>query len=104
MAILSIWAAGQANVNPGIICVMWLVNPVLMSLGDLILFKQKLKVFHFVGIMFIIICGLLISLGKTDENLEVSEQANLPVWAAVLISSLTGFYFTAYSLFTKHLC
>ena len=68
LAYLSVWAAYQSKTNPGIICVIWLINPIMMSIGDLILFGQKLKLYHIIGIISIVVCGSIISLSKNVET------------------------------------
>ena len=104
MAYLSIWAAYQAQINPGVICIIWLINPIIMAIGDLLIFGQKLKMYHIIGILSIVACGVFISLSKNADLALLADEPILPVWAAVLIAALTGTIFNCHQLFLKHLC
>ena len=77
----------------------------MMAIGDLLVFGQKLKIHHIIGIISVVVCGSLISLSQNKgDQISYLDEAILPVWVAVLISALAGCFFTVHSLFMKHLC
>ena len=105
LAYVSLWVAYLAQVNPGIICVLWLTNPITMAIADLYIYGQRSKLYHIIGILSIVVCGSLISFAKNQNEAEIlGDEPALPVWAAVLVGALTGCFYTVHQLFTKHLC
>lgn len=59
---MTIWTAGLANVNAGVVTVIWSAMPIFNAIADYLLFKGKLERHHWIGMIMIIICSALISL------------------------------------------
>lgn len=62
MAFMTMWFADLAQVNVGLITVIWSINPLYMAAVDYFLFNTKLKCFHLVGTILIVGCTILLSL------------------------------------------
>ena len=74
MAFVTMWFANLANVNPGIVTVIWALGPLYMALADRCFYKQELFVHHWIGMSFIIICAVLIALsGVISPESELGE-------------------------------
>lgn len=60
----------KADINLGISTIIWRVNVFVLALADFIFYGQKLKYFHIVGLVFITICTILVSIEgiKNDES------------------------------------
>ena len=62
MAFMTMWFADLAQINVGVITVIWSINPLYMAAVDYFLFKIKLKYFHFIGTIMIVGCTVLLAL------------------------------------------
>lgn len=62
IAITTMWFAALANVNIGLITVIWAVNPFFMSVADYLIFKHSLKYFHWIGLVAIVGSTIILSL------------------------------------------
>ena len=76
MAFLTMYFSALAKMNVGLITTLWSVNPLFMAIMDRIMFKTKLQVFHVFGMVFIVICTVMLSLSgyfnpKTPEEVEL---------------------------------
>ena len=70
MAILTMWFSGLARINVGVITTIWAVNPLFLAIFDSIIFKQKLFYYHYIGMLSIVGCTLIISLSRLFYNNE----------------------------------
>ena len=114
MAFVTMWFANLANVNPGIITVIWALGPLYTALADRWLFHQKLQSYHYVGMVLIITCAILIALSPIISPPEVpvvvGEFGELkPVvtalgsWAPVLMAVFTPVAFAINGMMVKHM-
>ena len=62
MAFLTMYFAGLSNVNTGVIITIWSVNPLFMAICDYFIFDVKLKYYHLIGTVCIVICIVVLSL------------------------------------------
>ena len=116
------WFAALANINVGLITVIWSINPLYMAAVDYFLFKTKLKSFHLVGTILIVACTVLLSLKpvlvKEEPGVEstethkpviseapkiVEEGKFLPSWMPVLFGILTPITFCTNSVMLRFL-
>ena len=108
MAFVTMWFANLAEVNPGIITVIWALGPLYSGLADRIFYKTELKAFHWIGMVMIILCAILIALSGVlvqepiDED-AVVEVAVLGSWAPVIMAALTPICFAASAIIVKHM-
>ena len=77
----------------------------MATIYDSIIYKQKLKYFHYLGIASIVACTVVISLSKVGVEEDIGEDVSalLPAWVPVLIAILTAVVFTMYFAWVKHL-
>ena len=47
--------------NVGVMATLWSADPLFMSISDYLIYGQKLKLFHIVGMFAIIGCSLVLS-------------------------------------------
>ena len=101
------WFANLAQVNPGIVTVIWALGPLYMALAEICILGKGLKPFHWVGTILIIICAILIALSgvvkppEEEGNLVEKEEALLGAWAPVLLAIITPIWFTTSGLLVK---
>ena len=94
------WFAALANVNVGLITVIWAVNPFFMSVADYFIFRNGMRYYHWIGLMAIVFSTIILSIRplftKNEEYdlQKVKKNAVIPIWMAVLISFLTAICFT----------
>tara|TARA_B110000285_G_C14933187_1_gene518311 strand:+ start:126 stop:554 length:429 start_codon:yes stop_codon:yes gene_type:complete len=106
---LTMYFATDAGINVGVVTVIWSVNPLLMALADRIIYKTKLKYYHYVGLLAIMICTIVIALvgaGKSPsaeiKAIELYEtKEKTPAWIPVLFGIVTPCMFTTNGMFTK---
>ena len=66
--------ATEAGINVGLITVIWSVNPLLMAIADRIIYKTHLKYYHYIGLIAIMICTIIIALfGGAKADIKVIE-------------------------------
>ena len=58
------WFAERAKINVGVITCIWSLNPLFMAIFDWILFDVKLKYFHIIGTIALVIAVLSISFNE----------------------------------------
>ena len=70
---VSIWLASLANINAGIITVIWSATPLFQAIADRLLFGDKLKYNHWIGMLLIFTCSVLLGL----QSYIIKDQNNL---------------------------
>lgn len=101
--------ATEAGINVGVVTVIWSVNPLLMAMADRIIYKTQLKYYHYIGLLSIMICTVIIALlgsGKTPtaevKAIEVYvKKEKCPAWIPVVFGLVTPCMFTTNGMFTK---
>lgn len=96
----------RANINVGVITIIWSIDPIFMAIVDKILFGQKLMYNHIIGILSMLACCIAISLsdyfdGNSSKDLDLIKSS--PTWVAVLFGVITPIGFTAFQAHIKHL-
>ena len=72
MAFLTMYFSALAHINVGIIATMWSITPLFMAIIDCCIFKEKLEYCHFIGMVSIIACTIVLSLGGViKQNLPI---------------------------------
>ena len=61
---LSIHFGLLANVNVGVISILWRMNVLMMAFADYFINGQKLKIYHKIGMVSILACAICIGLSK----------------------------------------
>jgi drug/metabolite transporter (DMT)-like permease len=110
MAFVTMWFANLAEVNPGIITVIWALGPLYMAAAERCMYKIALQAHHWIGVSFIVICAILIALSGVLGNpaepkivTELTEVPVLPAWAPVVMAVLTPIWFTTSGILVKHM-
>ena len=68
MAFNTMFFAALCHINAGIITTVWSVDPLFMAIGDYCFFKTKLQYYHYIGMISIIICTVVLSLNGVLNN------------------------------------
>jgi drug/metabolite transporter (DMT)-like permease len=90
------------------ITTIWTVYPLYSALADRLMFKTRLKYYHWVGMLCMIACSCAIS-GQGIINqmkalhTEIVVFQKVPTWIPVLFGLLTPVTFTVVAIITKHL-
>lgn len=58
----TVYFAGKAGINIGIITILWCIDPVYLAIADFFLNGQRLNYNHFIGIFIMLCCSVIISL------------------------------------------
>jgi drug/metabolite transporter (DMT)-like permease len=103
--------ATEAGLNVGVVTVIWSVNPLLMAFADRVIYKTYLKYYHYIGLMSIMICTIIIAIGGSDKapvaNNNVIKLTGIkekcPAWIPVLFGIVTPCVFCTNGMFTKKL-
>ena len=74
MAFLTMYFSALAKMNVGLITTLWSVNPLFNAIMDRIMFDEKLKAYHAIGMIFIVICTALLSLSSVLKKPEVELE------------------------------
>jgi len=80
-----------ANLNTGIVITIWAINPFTSALMDFCIYRSPLQQHHLVGMVFLIMCAVFVSVsgGKDaapNSPTEIIKEAALPAWCAILCS------------------
>lgn len=59
------WTAHLANINVGVISVIWSMTPLLQAIVDYFLFKEKLKYNLWIGMILMVFTSALLSMQST---------------------------------------
>ena len=62
MAFLTMWFASLADINVGVVTVIWSVNPLFMAIMDFCVYKVGLECYHLAGTLAIVACTIILSL------------------------------------------
>ena len=57
----------------GLITTIWSVNPLFLAIMDAIVFSQKLKYFHVIGMISIVICTVVLSISGVVNTEGMAE-------------------------------
>ena len=61
---MTMWLATKADINVGVITCIWSINPLFIAILDYFIFSYRLRYYHVIGMVSLILCGLSISLTK----------------------------------------
>ena len=100
----------MAGINVGVIIVIWSINPLMISFCDRLIYKTHLKYYHYIGLIFIMVCTIIIALlgGDKTPKTEIKAIATLekkekcPAWIPVVFGIVTPIMFSINGMFTKH--
>lgn len=62
--------AALAQINVGLITTIWSINPLFIAIMDYLLFRQKLRYYHLIGTVSIVICTVVLSLSGVLDSGE----------------------------------
>jgi len=97
-AIESLFSAVYANINTGVITIIWRSSVFMAAFADYILFGQKLKYYHWIGLVSCVTCTVLIGLSKVVTP-EVKDSKNdvvalFPAWVPILLALMMAIMLT----------
>lgn len=104
--VLSLLYAQYAEVNQGVITSIFSLTSFLLAVAGVCLFHEKMKSYHYAGILLLVGCAILISVsddGSKPQTVEIyghSMNKISPV-IAVLMTLLCPILFTAMSVNTR---
>lgn len=104
---MTMWTAYLANINVGVITVIWSFMPLIQAICDYYLFKQKLTYNLYIGMTMIIFTSVLLSLQNfiltPDEGAKKESEIKEPIatWIPVLFGIFTPFFFTSGNLIIR---
>ena len=64
---LNIYFAEEAGINVGLVTIIWRVSVFIGALLDYIYFKTKLKYYHFLGLILMVVCVVIISVDHMNQ-------------------------------------
>jgi len=75
-AFITMWFASLAQVNIGIITVIWSINPLYMALTDYLIFNKTMYYYHHLGTLLIVSCTVLLALSPmiTGQPIETDPH------------------------------
>ena len=62
LAVVTLYFAERAEINSGTITTIWNAGPLFTSIMDLIMFNQKMKYYHIIGMVPLVLCSVVLSL------------------------------------------
>ena len=88
LAFTTLWLGFQADINGGVICCIWSINPLFIAAYEYFKERQKMKLNHCVGFVAFLICILSIACaGLTDPY--TPSNINLSI-SQIILNSLKG--------------
>lgn len=104
MAFVSMWFAHMAQVNVGVITVIWSVHPLFVATADFFIFGQTLKYFHFVGmfVMFSIATPFVFTLNSILVRKLTSADYGLNFNATDM--AMSGYFFVNLLILIVSIC
>lgn len=105
---LTIYYAVAANLNPGVVTVIWNMCPFMVAFADYLMFGVVLHWHHLAGMICMAIGTILLSLIKLlDKNFaeSVTQVGTelVPTYVPVLFGVITPIFFTISGMLTKKL-
>ena len=111
---MCLWTANLAQINVGVIAVVWSMTPLLQALFDLILFGQKLTYNLWLGMVLMVGACALLSMQPMIIGTKIAEmnlgnvqgkpaESVLPSWIPVLFGFITPFSFTSGNITIRYL-
>lgn len=64
MVVITLYLSAKAGVNAGLITSIWSITPFCFSVAEKVLYGTKMKTNHFIGMLLIMICAVLLSLSS----------------------------------------
>lgn len=74
--------AARANLNTGVIVTIWSVTPLFMAICDYFIFDVKLKCYHYIGLVSIIIMIIVLCLTHVINPMVPGQQSTSTEWWA----------------------
>lgn len=62
LAVVTLYFAERAQINSGTISTIWNACPLFTAIMDLIMFNQKMKYYHIIGMVALVLCSVLLSM------------------------------------------
>jgi len=101
--------ATMAGINVGVLTVIWSINPLMISFCDRMIYGTQLKYYHYIGLISIMVCTIIIALFGGDKSLKaeikviesVDKQEKCPAWIPVVFGIVTPIMFSINGMFTK---
>ena len=64
MVVITLYLSAKAGVNAGLITSIWSITPFCFSVAERVLYGTKMQVNHFIGMLLIMACAILLSLSS----------------------------------------
>ena len=79
---LNIYYANLAGVNIGLITVIWRISIFMGAFSDYLIFGQKLKYYHYIGLILIFMCSVLIAFDHMPKEKAIVNGDSTTLWKA----------------------
>ena len=73
----------KADLNIGLCVAIWAINPFFAALADLIIYRIGLKLNHIIGMLFLVVCGVLISLSSMVMSEPEQVESVTPSYSTI---------------------
>jgi drug/metabolite transporter (DMT)-like permease len=96
-AIESLFSAVYANINTGVITIIWRSSVFMAAFADYILFGTQLKYYHWIGLVLCVTCTVLIGLSKVvSPEVKAANDvvALFPAWVPILLALMMAIMLT----------
>ena len=102
--ILSLGAAIKAGINQGLITCLFSLQSILLAFFARLVFNEKVKWFHYAGIILMFGCASCISLGKQHKNTLIvngEEIETIHPASAIIIGMVTSVLFALTAIWVR---
>lgn len=112
---VTIWFANLAKLNIGVVLVIWAITPLMVAFLDFVIFRQRLFLYHLIGMLLMVACAVLLGLKsyltvqyqemtKADGELFTpKEDAVFPSWMPVISAIITTLFFSSRGVLIRRL-
>lgn len=83
LGFFTIWFTGLANVNTGVVTILWSTHPLFMAIADHFIYGQAIGYYHFIGMALILSSVLILSLKMFLYPIEELFDINIDTWEAI---------------------
>ena len=96
--------ARRADLNIGIVTAVWSLTPFFIAVFDKIIYGSKIKFYHILGMLLVVVMALIISLpNHTEKTVVKAEMTDLtPTYQAVLLGLMFPVFTSAWTLLVKY--
>ena len=105
LACLTIYTGRLADVNVGVVSILWRMNVLMMAFADYFINGQKLKIYHIIGMISILASCICIGFSKEADNIgkPAINTKFLPMWIPIVVGIAAPLFMTINTLMVKQM-